>query len=704
MSIPSFGFMSQFDIFSADSSEQSPSKRAEELRAIINSADHAYYVEAHPIMSDRDYDAMFRELQDLEQHDPTLLTPDSPTQRIGGSQLKEFAQVMHKKPMLSLANTYSDDEVRDFDERVTQGLDNPHHPYVCELKVDGVAISLHYRNGVLERAVTRGDGEIGDDVTANIKTIKELPLKIQHIPFEELNQEMEIRGEVYMENAAFLALNQAREEAGEKTYANPRNLTAGTLKQLNSKEVAKRPLKIVCYYLDGNTEKTNISHAENLTHLKTMGFPISQYSKKVDDINAVTTFLNEWEYQRNQLPFGIDGIVIKVDSIAQQRILGTVARAPKWAIAYKYEALKAETILRDITFQVGRTGVVTPVAELQPVLLAGSTISRATLHNEDFIHGLDIRIGDTVIVEKGGDVIPKITGFIASKRHSDALKFSFPNICPCPINSELHHTEGEVHYLCMHPECPWQIRRRLEHFASRDAMNIEGLGEKVIDQFVELGLLHSIADIYSLQEKKDSILSLDRWGIKSVEKLLESIEQSKIQPFRKVLFALGIRHVGEGMSKTLAQHFGSIEALQNADLNQLMEIKEVGNSIAHSLIEFFKDEHEMTMLNALKVAGLQMSIDPSEMELRTDEFSGYSIVLTGELSALTRKEASEEIEKRGGKVTGSVSKKTTCLIAGEQAGSKLDKARELHIPILTEQDFLSVIQGTLPLTSFLGLP
>lgn len=695
--------MSQFDIFSADSSDQSPSKRAEELRAIINSADHAYYVEAHPIMSDRDYDAMFRELQDLELHDPTLLTPDSPTQRIGGSQLKEFVQVMHKKPMLSLANTYSEEEVRDFDARVTHGLDNPHHPYVCELKVDGVAISLHYRNGVLERAVTRGDGEIGDDVTANIKTINELPLKIQHIPFEELNQEMEIRGEVYMENAAFLALNQAREEAGEKVYANPRNLTAGTLKQLNSKEVAKRPLKIVCYYLDGNTDKTNVSHAENLHHLQRMGFPISQYSKKVDDINAVSTFLTDWEHQRDQLPFGIDGIVIKVDSIAQQRILGTVARAPKWAIAYKYEAQKAETILRDITFQVGRTGVVTPVAELEPVFLAGSTISRATLHNEDFILGLDIRIGDTVIVEKGGDVIPKITGYIPSKRHPDASKFSFPHSCPCPINSELHHPEGEVQYLCMHPECPWQIRRRLEHFASRDAMNIEGLGEKVIDQFVELGLLHTIADIYSLQEKKDSILSLDRWGIKSMEKLLESIEQSKIQPFRKVLFALGIRHVGEGMSKTLAQHFGSIEALQNADLHQLMEIKEVGNSIAHSLIEFFKDEHEMIMLNALKYAGLCMRINESEMEMRTDEFSGYSIVLTGELSALTRKEASEEIEKRGGKVTGSVSKKTTCLIAGEQAGSKLDKARELNIPILTEQEFLAVIKGTLPLTSFLGL-
>jgi DNA ligase (NAD+) len=696
--------MSQFDIFSSNLSEQSPSKRAAELRAIINAADHAYYVEAHPIMGDREYDALFRELQDLEQLDPSLLTPDSPTQRIGGTQLKEFVQVMHKKPMLSLANTYSEQEVRDFDERVTQGLDNSHHPYVCELKVDGVAISLHYKNGILEKAITRGDGEIGDDVTANIKTIKELPLNIQHIPFEELKQEIEIRGEVYMENAAFLALNQAREEAGEKTYANPRNLTAGTLKQLNSKEVAKRPLNIVCYYLDGNSEQTTISHAENLSLLHTMGFPTSQYSKRVENIDEVCSFLTDWEHQRDQLPFGIDGIVIKVDSIPQQRILGTVARAPKWAIAYKYEAQKAETILKEITFQVGRTGVVTPVAELEPVFLAGSTISRATLHNEDFILGLDIRIGDTVIVEKGGDVIPKITGYIASKRNPDALAFTFPHTCPCPINSELHHPEGEVHYLCMHPECPWQIRRRLEHFASRDAMNIEGLGEKVIDQFVELGLLHSIADIYTLHEKKDIILSQDRWGIKSVDKLIESIEQSKMQPFRKVLFALGIRHIGEGMSKTLAQHFGSIEALQNADPQQLVEIKEVGNSIASSLKEFFKDENEMTMLQALKKAGLRMHIDAEEIELRTDEFSGYSIVLTGELTALTRKEASEEIEKRGGKVTGSVSKKTTCIIAGEQAGSKLDKALELNIPVLSEQDFLAVIQGTIQLNTLLGLP
>jgi len=695
--------MSQFDIFSANSSNHSPSKRAEELRSMINKADYAYYVEAHPIMSDREYDALFRELQDLEVQDPTLLTPDSPTQRVGGLQLKEFVQVKHKKPMLSLANTYSEKEVRDFDEKVSQGLDNPDHPYVCELKVDGVAISLHYVNGILERAITRGDGEIGDDVTANIKTIKQLPLNIQHLPHSDMYQEMEIRGEVYMEDAAFLALNQSREEAGEKTYANPRNLTAGTLKQLNSKEVAKRPLNIVCYYLDAESNSAGNSHAEHLSILKTMGFPVSPFSRKVNDIDGVMQFIQEWESQREELPFGIDGIVIKVDSLPQQRILGTVARAPKWAIAYKYEAQKAETVLRDITVQVGRTGVVTPVAELEPVLLAGSTISRATLHNGDFIRGLDIRIGDTVTVEKGGDVIPKITGFIPSKRRMDSIEFEFPQLCPCPLKSNLHHLEGEVQHLCLHPECPWQIRRRIEHFASRDAMNIEGLGEKVIDQFVSLGLLHSIADIYTLHEKKEELLALDRWGEKSVDRLLESIEQSKQQPFRKVLFALGIRHIGEGISKTLATHFSSMDILRNASLEQLLSIKEVGNSIAHSLIEFFTDEHEMSMLASLQTAGLQMSIDPSEIELRTDEFSGFTIVLTGELSTLTRKEASEEIEKRGGKVTSSVSKKTTCIIAGLQAGSKLDKARELDIPILTEQDFLDVIHGTVSLTSFLGL-
>lgn len=695
--------MSQFDIFSTNPSSYSPQQRAEELRSLITKADYAYYVEANPFMSDREYDALFRELQDLEEQDPSLLTADSPTQRIGGMQLKEFVQVKHKTPMLSLANTYSEKEVRDFDEKVSQGLDNPQHPYVCELKVDGVAISLHYRHGILEKAITRGDGEIGDDVTANIKTIKQLPLNIQYLPNVALYPEMEIRGEVYMEDAAFLALNQSREESGEKTYANPRNLTAGTLKQHNSTEVAKRPLKIVCYYLDADSENTGNSHAERLAILKTMGFPVSPYSKKLDDIDGVMDFIQEWESKRETLPFGIDGIVIKVDSLPQQRILGNVARAPKWAIAFKYEAQKAETILRDITFQVGRTGVVTPVAELEPVALAGSTISRATLHNGDFIRGLDVRIGDTVIVEKGGDVIPKITGFIASKRTADSREFIFPHLCPCPLKSTLHHPEGEVQHLCLHPECPWQIRRRIEHFASRDAMNIEGLGEKVIDQFVELGLLHTIADIYSLHEKKEQLLSLDRWGAKSVERLLESIEHSKQQPFRKVLFALGIRHIGEGISKTLAMQFGSMDALRNAHLEQLLSIKEVGHSIAHSLREFFTDEHEMAMLEALNNAGLQCSIDESEMQLKTDEFAGYSIVLTGELIAMTRKEASEEIEKRGGKVTSSVSKKTTCIIAGLQAGSKLDKARELNVPILTEQDFLAVIQGTIPLISFLGL-
>ena len=695
--------MSQIDIFSSDHSSKTPEfKRAEELRAIINKADYAYYVEAHPIMNDREYDALFRELQDLENQNPSLLMPDSPTQRVGGMVLKEFSQVAHKKPMLSLANTYSEQEVRDFDERILQGLDNPQHPYVCELKVDGVAISLHYRNGILDRAITRGDGEIGDDVTTNIKTIKELPLHIQFCPFDTIPEEMEIRGEVYMEDAAFLALNQAREEAGEKIYANPRNLTAGTLKQLNSKEVAKRPLKIVCYYLDASDHAVH-SHADNLMHLRAMGFPTSKHSKRVETIDDVIAFIAEWEHRRDELPFGIDGIVIKVDSIAQQRILGTVARAPKWAIAYKYEAQKAETLLRDITFQVGRTGVITPVAELEPVFLAGSTISRATLHNADYIQALDIKIGDTVIVEKGGDVIPKITGYIASKRQEDSPTFSFPHICPCPLKSELHHPEGEVHYLCLHPECPWQIRRRLEHFASRDAMNIDGLGEKVIDQFVELGLLHSIADIYALHEKKEEILALDRWGEKSVEKLLASIEKSKEQPFRKVLFALGIRHIGEGISKTLARYFGSMDALQSTSLEELLEIKEVGQSIALSLREFFDDANEQAMLDELKKAGLQMQVAEEEMSQRTSEFTGLSIVLTGELSQMTRKEAMEEIERRGGKVSSSVSKKTSFVIAGDQAGSKLEKAQTLNITVLSEQDFLDILSGAKELTSFTGL-
>ena len=696
--------MSQFDIFSDDSSALSPNEqRARELRMLLHSADHAYYVDAHPIMSDREYDTLFKELEQLEQSHPELCTPDSPTQRVGGAPLKEFNQIAHKKQMLSLSNTYSEQEVQDFDQRVTDGLDNPIHPYVCELKVDGVAISLIYRNGILHQAITRGDGEVGDEITANIKTIKELPLMIHENPFDTVIEEMEIRGEVYMEDAAFIALNAQREANGEKIFANPRNLTAGTLKQLNSKEVAKRPLKIVCYYLDANREETMISHADNLLLLKRMGFPTSTHARKVENIQQVLSFIDEWNKQRETLPFGIDGIVIKLDSIPQQRILGNVARAPKWAIAYKYEAQQAETLLNDITYQVGRTGIVTPVAELEPVFLAGSTISRATLHNEDFINSLDIRIGDTVFVEQGGDVIPKITGYNPSKRSNDAKTFEFTHVCPCPLQTSLHHVEGEVQYMCLHPECPWQIRRRLEHFASRDALNIDGLGEKVIDQFVEIGLLHSIADIYKLNLHREQLLGLDRWGVKSVDRLLESIEQSKQQPFRKVLFGLGIRHVGEGIAKTLAQHFGSIESLQAATIEELLSIKEIGSSIAVSIIEFFKDEHESEMLTSLIQAGLSFQSSLEEQEQKTNEFAGLTFVLTGELSLMTRKEAIEEIEKRGGKVTGSVSKKTMYLIAGEQAGSKLKSAQELSIPILSEDDFAQVLQGTKQLTSFTGL-
>jgi DNA ligase (NAD+) len=446
-----------------------------------------------------------------------------------------------------------------------------------------------------------------------------------------------------------------------------------------------------------------MSHANNLFLLQKMGFPTSVHSKKVEHVQEVMSFIKDWESNRETLPFGIDGIVVKVDSLPQQRILGNIARAPKWAIAFKYEALKAETILKDITYQVGRTGIVTPVAELNPVSLAGSMISRATLHNEDFIKNLDLRIGDTVLVEKGGDVIPKITGFNSSKRPDDAALFHFTNVCPCPLQTTLHHIEGEVQYVCLHPECPWQIRRRLEHFASRDAMNIDGLGEKVIDQFVEIGILHSISDIYRLHEHRDRILGLDRWGVKSVDNLLASIETSKQQPFRKVLFGLGIRHVGEGIAKTLANHFGTLQALQKASLDDLVSIKEIGSSIAQSIIEFFNDDHEMAMLESLSISGLCFEQSTQYQEQKSDEFAGITFVLTGELSLFTRKEATEEIEKRGGKVTGSVSKKTMFLIAGEHAGSKLKSAQELSIPILQEKDFAQVLQGEKKLTSFIGI-
>lgn len=655
-----------------------------ELRRQILHHDRLYYVEASPEISDREYDQLLDELIRLERENPELVTPDSPSQRVGGAPIGTFETVTHAVPMLSLSNTYSREEVEDFDRRVRQGLEGAAPRYVCELKYDGVAMSLSYENGLLVQAATRGDGQTGDNVTANIKTIRAVPLRLDHPTVRSAT----VRGEVYMLTETFLEINRLAESRGEKTFANPRNLTAGTLKQKDPKAVAKRRLEFVAYWMD--TQDTALEdHSSNLRLLHDMGLPTSPATAVCESVDEILAFLAEWDERRFDLPFQIDGVVIKVDSLRQQAELGSVARSPRWAIAYKYEAKKAQTILEDITLQVGRTGVVTPVAELRPTLLAGSTISRATLHNEDYVHELDLRIGDTVTIEKGGDVIPKVSGFVAELRPANAQTWCMPPTCPCPRRSHIHRPEGNAQWFCNDAQCPWQLRRTLEHFASRDAMDIDGLGEKAIEQFIDAGLLTSIADIYRLDQRAGDILALDRWAPKSLQKLIDGINASKVQPFERVLFALGIRFVGEGVAKILARNFRTIDALLSATHEELVGINEIGNAIAESVIAYMSEDDNRRLIASLRAAGLQM--ESHDDVVTSTEFAGKTFVFTGELTRMTRREAEESVEQRGGKASGSVSKKTSYVVAGEAAGSKLEKARALDVAVISEDEFLAMI-------------
>jgi DNA ligase (NAD+) len=667
------------------------------LREIINICDHYYYVEDESLISDREYDKLFSELLELESQHPELVTPDSPTQRVGGEPLKYFESVQHRKPMLSLANTYSFEEVLDFDRRVRELLEGEAVEYFVELKFDGVAISLHYEDLLFNLAVTRGDGFSGDNVTQNLRTIKNLPLKAKEVSYNgKVLKNFEVRGEVYMFADDFRRINQERISKGEKTYANPRNLTSGTLKLLDPRQVAERPLRIVCYYLDTDDVPLR-SQSENIDLLNKMGFPVSKYSGLCRNIDEVFEYIKKWEDKKKELPFQIDGIVIKVNSLHQQERLGAVARSPRWAIAYKYEAEKAETVLKGITLQVGRTGIVTPVAELEPVFLAGSTISRATLHNADYIEGLDLRIGDTVLIEKGGEVIPKVTGVVLEKRPPEATKFVFPEHCDCGLKGRLVRPIGEVAYYCEHPECPWQLRRRIEHFVIRDAMDIEGMGEKVIDQLVSLGYLKNIASIYELKNYRDELISLERWGEKKVDNLLQAIEESKKRQLHRLIFGLGIRFIGVGAAKLLASHFRTLDKLAKATKDELLSIYEIGEKMAQSIIDFFNDDKELAIIQQLKEFGLNTIEEVGEESAKPLE--GLTFVLTGELRAFTRSEIKAKIESLGGKVAGSVSKKTNYVVVGENPGSKYTEALKLGVPILHEEDIIAMISGT-PSRSF----
>jgi len=660
-------------------------QKIDKLRKTLRDHDHRYYVLSQPSVSDFEYDQLLNELLDLEQKYPQLITPDSPSQRVGGEPTKEFPTVTHEVPMLSLSNTYSEEELLDFDRRVKELIGGHPYQFVAELKIDGVAISLIYRNGIFIQGATRGDGTQGDEITNNLKTIRSIPLKTESK--KGLPNNFEVRGEIFMMKKDFEAMNKKQEELGEKTFVNARNTTSGTLKLQNAKIVAQRKLRMFTYFLRTNDVPLK-SHSENLQLLTKLGFVVNENARVCKTIAEVKQYCDQWSEQRASLPYDIDGIVIKVDSIAQQQELGAVAKSPRWAIAFKYPAQQMETKLNAITLQVGRVGTITPVAELEPVFVGGSTVSRATLHNEDFIKDLDIRIGDSVFVEKGGDVIPKVARVNLKKRQKKSSVFKFPSKCP-ECGSKIFRPEGEAAYYCENFECPAQVRGRIEHFAHRRAMNIEGLGEAVIDLLVNEGLIHNIADIYDL--KKQQIAGLERMGEKSAQNLLDGIEESKQLLFNRVLFGLGIRFVGEGVAKLLADNFSTIDKLRNASLESLEHVEGIGPRIAESVVRFFKDKHSLTLIDRLSKAGLQMKSDRKKISANT-LIVGKTFVLTGGLESMSRDEAKEKIEAFGGKSASSVSKKTDYVIVGSDAGSKLQKAIELGIKTITEAEFVKMLQ------------
>lgn len=665
-------------------------KEIENLRELIREHDHKYYVLTEPSISDGEYDKLVRKLEKLEAENPHLITPDSPTKRVGKDLTKDFKSVTHKVPMLSLANAYSEEELYEFDKRVRDGLPkNQTLEYVVEFKIDGASVSLNYVDGFLKTAATRGDGSVGEEITVNVKTIKSVPLKLKNIdslPYKF--KDIEVRGEIYMNIADFNNLNKEREKKGEKLFANPRNSSAGTLKLQDPQVVAQRPLNIFLYSLI-STEEQLESQYKNLEILRVIGFRVNPETVLCKSIEEVISVCRKLEEKRDSLEYEVDGAVIKVNSIVQQNILGSIAKSPRWAVAYKFKAKQAFTKLNKITWQVGRTGAITPVAELEPVLLAGSTISRATLHNHDEIKRKDIREGDKVIIEKGGDVIPKIISVVVSERLSNSKTAKPPAKCPV-CGSSIFKPEEEVAYYCENSECPAQVKGRIEHFASRGAMDIEGLGEALINLFVDLGYLKTYDQIYDLGTKRDELIQIERLGEKSIDNLLNAIEESKKQPFAKVLFALGVRYVGSGAAKKLAEHFSSIDEMMNAKEEEISEIHEIGPSISKSVNKFFSDKHNLKIIQRLKEHGLNFKSDKKNIE-RTI-FTGKIFVLTGTLSKFSREEAEEKISSFGGKSVSSVSKKTDFVLVGENPGSKLTKAQTLGVKILTEKEFEKMLE------------
>lgn len=661
-------------------------ERIDQLRTDLHRHNYNYYVLNTPEISDKEFDDMMRELQDLEKEHPEYQDENSPTMRVGSDLNKNFTQVTHKYPMLSLGNTYSENEVTDFYDRVKKAL-NEDFEICCELKYDGTSISLTYENGKLVRAVTRGDGEKGDDVTDNVKTIRTIPLVLHGNNYPE---HFEIRGEILMPWEVFEELNREKEAREEPLFANPRNAASGTLKLQNSAIVASRKLDAYLYYLLGE-ELPCDGHYENLQTAAGWGFKISEHTKKTHSLEEVFEYIRYWDTERKNLPVATDGIVLKVNSMRQQKSLGFTAKSPRWAIAYKFQAERALTRLNRVTYQVGRTGAITPVANLDPVQLSGTIVKRASLHNADIIEGLDLHIGDMVYVEKGGEIIPKITGVDKDARGmliGEKVKF----ITHCPeCGSKLVRYEGEAaHYCPNETACPPQIKGKIEHFISRKAMNIDGLGPETVDTFYRLGLIKDTADLYQLTA--EDIKNLDRMGEKSAENIIKGIKASKEIPFERVLFALGIRFVGETVAKKIAKSFNSIEELENADLEKLTSIDEIGEKIAQSILIYFSSPLNVSLIERLKSAGLQLYRKEEDLNEYTDKLAGQSIVISGVFTHHSRDEYKDLIEKNGGKNVGSISTKTSFILAGENMGpSKLEKAHKLGIKIISEDEFLTLI-------------
>jgi DNA ligase (NAD+) len=661
-------------------------KKIEALREKIRHHEYLYYVADNPEISDLEFDKLMRQLKDLEAEHPELITADSPTQRVGGKPREGFVKVSHSSPMLSLDNTYSEKELRDWERRVHELSGRSEVDYVCELKLDGMSLALIYEDGKLVRGITRGDGSVGEDVTLNVRTVRSVPLSI---PKEKLKKagmpaDFEVRGELLMPTASFKKINEERERNGLPTFANPRNFTAGTVRQLDSNITAERRLDYFPYILLQNGRTYFDHHSKTLAALDAAGFKVNPNHKLVRSMDEVWAFIQHWEEKRDSLPYEIDGIVIKVDRTSLQDELGFTGKAPRWAIAYKYAARGAVTKLENVRWQVGRTGKLTPVAELAPVAIGGTTVRNATLHNMDEIERLGVKIGDWVRVERGGDVIPKVVE--VDKEHPRGKKeIEAPEKCPV-CGTKVVRTEGEVDYRCVNANCPAKLRETILHFASRGVMNIDGMGDALVNQLTERGLVKNVADIYKLT--KDDLLSLERMGDKSAQNILDEIENSKKLPLERVIYGLGIRMVGERTAQFLAEHFGSMEALESAGVEELQDVNEVGPRIAESIVEFFSIAANRKLVERLREAGLTLT---GRKKQRGTNLAGKTFVLTGTLAHFTRDEAKKLIEDAGGKVTGSVSKKTDYVVAGTDAGSKLDKARELGVQVIDEKEMQRIV-------------